>query len=331
MMKYVILLSLSILLSGSFQATWKAQSTQKESNQETIKLSSTLVQVPVIVSDKGGRYVTDLKAKDFHLFEDGVEQEIAFFGSIEEPFHVAIVLDSSGSTAEQLELIKRSAEAFIDSLKANDQAMIISFNDSVQIQCEMTANRDQLKRGIRAIRPGEYTQVYEAVYTAVWEKLNRIEGRKAVILFTDGIDTASSELEEEDTLDAVIESEDILVYPIRYNTRPDVEKRIGRNGTYTMEQVQEKKKELNQVYEDADQYLQQLAALSGGTLQRADDLGDLGKAFAHIADELRQQYLLGYYPSNSAKLLESDNERRLKITVPGRAVKIRVRPSYILK
>src|ERR1051325_11066252 len=105
MLKCVILLSL--LLGGSVPTTVSSQSTQKESNQDTIKLSSTLVQVPVIVSDKGGRYVTDLKAKDFHLFADGVEQEIAFFGSIEEPFHDAILLDSSGSTAEQLELIKR--------------------------------------------------------------------------------------------------------------------------------------------------------------------------------------------------------------------------------
>jgi VWFA-related protein len=327
-MKGIVLLGLLVnfIVTNSVVAQSKQNGSLQE--QETIKLSSTLVQVPVIVSDKGGRYITDLKAKDFKLFEDGVEQEIAFFGSVEEPFRVAILLDSSGSTVEQLEMIKRAAEAFIDNLRPHDEVMVISFNDSVQIQCEMTGNRDVLKRAVRAIRPGEFTQVYEAVYTAVWEKLNKINGRKAVIIFTDGIDTASSEIEEEDTLDAVIESEDVIIYPIRYNTRQDVEKKLTVQGKYSETQIKEKLVELGETYEEADQYLQKLADLSGGILERADSLGDLTKSFAHIADELRQQYLIGYYPSKSTA---SDNDRKLKISLQKGNYKIRARPSYSLK
>lgn len=329
-MKGIVIVLLGLLVNVILPNSLAAQSKQNGSlqEQETIKLSSTLVQVPVIVSDRGGRYITDLKAKDFKLFEDGVEQEIAFFGSVEEPFRVAILLDSSGSTVEQLERIKRAAEAFIDALRPHDEVMVISFNDSVQIQCEMTGNRDVLKRAVRAIRPGEFTQVFEAVYTAVWEKLNEIKGRKAVILFTDGIDTASSEIAEEDTLDAVIESEDIIIYPIRYNTRQDVEKKMAVPGKFSETQLKEKLEELQETYEEADQYLQKLADLSGGILERADSLGDLSKSFAHIADELRQQYLIGYYPTKSTA---SDNDRKLKISVQKGNYKVRARPSYSLK
>jgi VWFA-related protein len=326
----VYVVSCCLILSNAYAI--KAQEKEKKaekSEQETIKLSSTLVQVPVIVSDNGGRYVTDLTLKDFKLFEDGAEQEISFFGSVEEPFQVALLLDSSGSTLEQLEMIKQSALAFIDSLRPHDKVMVISFNDSVQVHCEMTGDRDVLKKAIRAIRTGEYTQVYEAVYTAVWEKLADLSGRKAVILFSDGIDTASSEIEEEDTLDAIIESEDVIVYPIRFNTRQDVEKRLLQSKKYSAATVKEKLLELDKVYKNADAYLKSVSELSGGLLERADDLQDLDKAFAKIANELRQQYLIGYYPTN---LTASDNERKIKVEVnkKGVQVKVRSRPSYHL-
>jgi Ca-activated chloride channel family protein len=303
------------------------QQKEIQQDQEPIKLKSILVQVPVVVSDKGGRYITDLTVKDFQLYEGGKEQEISFFGSIEEPFSVALLLDSSGSTGEQLETIKEAAIAFIDSLRPLDRVMVISFNDSVQIQCEMTGDRDLLKRAVRAIRSGEYTQVFEAVYTAVWEKLAKLKGRKAVILFTDGIDTASSEIVEEDTLDAVIESEDVIIYPIRYGTRRDVEKKVLLSGKYSSAQLQEKQEELNKAYKAADEYLYKLAEYSGGSLERADELGDLGKAFGKIANELRQQYVIGYYPND---LPESDNNRKIKIRVNKNGAKVRARPSYSL-
>jgi Ca-activated chloride channel homolog len=305
----------------------RGQQQKGQADQEPIKLSSTLVQVPVIVSDKGGRYITDLSVKDFQLYEDGKVQEITFFGSIEEPFSVALLLDSSGSTVDQLEKIKEAAMAFIESLRPSDRVLIMSFNDSVQIQCELTGDRDRLKRAIRAIRPGEYTQVFEAVYTAVWEKLTKISGRKAVILFTDGIDTASSEIVEEDTLDAVIESEDVIIYPIRYGTRRDVEKRLLDSGKYPTPQLQAKQEELNKAYQAADEYLRKLADLSGGLVERADELKDLKVAFSNIASELRQQYLIGYYPSD---LTGSDNERKLRVRVNREGAKVRTRPGYSL-
>ncbi|HEV8485884.1 MAG TPA: VWA domain-containing protein [Blastocatellia bacterium] len=288
-----------------------------------LKLETTLVQVPVIVSGSGGRYITDLKKGDFTIFEDGVKQEIEFFGSAEEPFNVALLLDSSGSTLTQLEYIKTSALAFIDNLRDHDRVMVVSFDDSVHVHCDLTSDRERLRRAVEQIKPGEYTQVYEALYTAVWERLQDVEGRKAVILFTDGIDNASSEISIDDTLDAIVESEDVLVYPIRYNTRADVEARMEKR--LQGQKIEEARRQLDRDYRKADEYLQELADLSGGTVQRADQLGDLRAAFARVAEELRHQYVLGYYPANTKK---NDAERKIAVRVSRDGAKIRTRPGY---
>jgi Ca-activated chloride channel family protein len=304
---------------------------QKE--DDSIKLRTTLVQVPVVVSDYGGRYITDLKEKDFSVYEDGVKQDISLFGSIEEPFSVALLLDSSGSTQNQLGVIKQAAHDFMESLRPQDRVLIIVFNDSVEVLCELTSDRELMKRAVGSIRPGEYTQVYEAVYTAVWEKLQDVAGRKALILFTDGIDTASSEINDEDTFDAVVESEDVIIYPIRFSTRADVERKLeskrnsepAGNGGISMVKSSDYLLELDRTYRQADEYLYELAKLSGGVVERADRIADLKLAFSRIADELRHQYVIGYYPANRDK----DNRlRRIDIKVNRPGVKVRSRPGY---
>src|ERR1044072_702397 len=299
---------------------------------EPIKLHTTLAQVPVIVKESGGRYLTDLKRDEFTIYEDGVKQNVEFFGTVEEPFNVALLLDSSGSTAEQLERIKTAALAFIENLRPQDKVMVLEFNDSVRVLCELTGDRKLIERPIGDIKPGDVTQVYEAVYTAVWEKLAEIEGRKAVILFSDGIDTASSEISMEDTLDAIIESEDVIVYPIRYSTRGDVERKLEKKFTIQMatnnekanEDRQKALRELDRSYREADEYLFEMARLSGGVVERADQLTELKAAFVRIADELRRQYLLGYYPPNN----KDDKERRISVKVSRPGAVVRARPGY---
>lgn len=336
------LLSCSVLfLIGWSGALGVAQSQKQpapkpaDADDDPIKLETTLVQVPVIVSDRGGRYVTDLNGTDFAIFEDGVRQKLEFFGSVDEPFTVALCLDSSGSTKEQLDQIKAAALAFVNNLRGRDRVMVISFNDSVEIECDFTSDHEVLRRAINHVRAGEYTQVYEAIYTAVWEKFENVSGRKSVIVFTDGIDTASSEINQDDTLNAIVESEDIIVYPIRYATRADVERKLDRRGALLenvsgsgdpeREKLERSRLELDRVYRKADDYLQELARLSGGVLERADRLVDLEAAFGRIAEELRHQYLLGYYPSNKNR---ADNERRIDVRVNRADLRVRARPGY---
>lgn len=302
-------------------------------DDEPIKLRTTLVQVPVVVSAPGGRYVSDLTQQEFTIFEDGVKQNIELFGSVEEPFSVALLLDSSGSTGAALDQIKSAAMAFIGNLRSHDRVMIVSFNDSVEVLSELTNDPVKLTAAIRSINSGEFTQVYEAVYTAVWERLRDLPGRKAVILFTDGIDTASSEIVEEDTLDAVIESEDIIVYPIRYATRADVEQKletrirsqIAGDTAAQNQKLEQSRNEMDRSYRRADEYLQQLADMSGGIVERADQLGDLKSALGRIAEELRHQYLLAYYPSNRQK---DDRTRKITVRVTRPGAVVRARPAY---
>jgi VWFA-related protein len=326
----LILVSLSLPIP----AQKDRNQTPVHDDEEPIKLGTTLVQVPVTVSEPGGRYVTDLSKGDFSIFEDGVRQRIEFFGSVETPFSVALLLDSSGSTAAQVEQIKAAALVFVDSMRTRDRAMVISFNDSVQIQCELTGDRETLRRAVSSIVPGEFTQVYEAVYTAVWEKLQAVDGRKAVIVFTDGIDTASSEIAEEDTLDAVIESEDVIMYPIRYSTRPDVERKMetrirssvaAKGNDAMLDELARSRREIDRTYRKADEYLNQLAEMSGGIVERADSLQDLKGAFGRIAEELRRQYLLGYYPTNREK---DARDRKIAVEVLRPGIKVRARPAY---
>ncbi|MEW6129122.1 MAG: VWA domain-containing protein [Acidobacteriota bacterium] len=318
------------------------QKNQGSSDDEPVKLQTTLVQVPVIVKDRTERYLTDLKKSEFKLFENGIEQEVTFFGTVEEPFNVALLIDSSGSTVEKLNQIKAAASAFIETLRPHDRVMVMEFNDSVTIHAEMTGNRDALHQAISRIQPGEFTQVYEAVYTAVWERLANMKGRKAVILFSDGIDNASTELDEEDTFAAITESEDVIVYPIRYNTREDVEHKLElkyANQVLLPEQArattanltvkkpptfEEALRDLDRTYRQADEYLYELARLSGGVVERADRLTDLQSAFGRIADELRKQYLIGYYPKDE----KSEIDRRIVVKVTRPDARVRARPGY---
>ena len=305
----------------------------QEKQEDLIKLGTTLVQVPVVVSDFGGRYITDLGEKDFTVYEDGIKQQISYFGSTEEPFTVALLLDSSGSTQAQLAMIKQAAQAFVDNLRPQDRVLIIVFNDSVDVVCELTNDKYLMSRAIERIRPGEFTQVYEAVYTAVWERLQDVEGRKALILFTDGIDTASSEISDEDTFDAVVESEDVIVYPIRFSTRGDVEAKLGArresklggDGKSDAEKSSNYILELDRAYRRADEYLYELAKLSGGVVARADRITDLKSAFGKIAEELRHQYVIGYYPTNKEK---SSLMHKIDIKVSRPSMKVRFRPGY---
>jgi VWFA-related protein len=296
---------------------------------DVIRLGTTLVEVPVTVREIGGRYITNLKKEDFRLYEDGVEQQIEFFGTVDERFSVVLLIDSSGSTASQLEIIKTSATAFLEEVRGQDQVAVISFNDSVTVLSELTQNREVLKEAIQAIMPGEYTQVYEGVYTAVWEKLADVKGRKAVVIFSDGIDTGSTEINKEDTLDAIVESEDVLVYPIRYNTKVDVMRKLEPKwGKLNRLERQEKIADLDNKYKEADEYLEELARLSGGGLENANRLSDLRPALMRIANELRQQYTVGYYVKNTE---DKKRERGISVRVNRVGVIVRTRPTLAVR
>jgi VWFA-related protein len=188
---------------------------------ETVRVETNLVTVPVIVSDRGDIYLSDLKREEFTVFEDGVKQEISFFATVTEPFHVVLMIDNSASTQEKLGMIQQAAISFTEQLQEADRVKVISFDDRARHLCDFTSDRAVLQGAIRATRPGRGTRLYDAVAVGL-KALQRIKGRKAVVIFTDGVDSYS-EYESYSQNVRLLEESGIIVYPIRYDTRADVE------------------------------------------------------------------------------------------------------------
>src|SRR6185295_11845409 len=130
-------------------------SAQKTSNDDPIKVRTTLVSVPAVVSDRQERYVAGLKAADFKLYEDGIEQPISFFETTEEPLNVAVLVDTSLSTRPVLDDIKKAAQDFIKELRLKDRAMVLSFDRDVHSLSSLTSDHKALEHAIKDAEIGE--------------------------------------------------------------------------------------------------------------------------------------------------------------------------------
>ncbi len=194
---------------------------------ETLKTDTDLVTVPVIASDHSGIYIADLRQEEFSITEDDVPQQIAFFGKVAAPFHVVLMLDTSSSTKDKLKQIQEAASVFVQQLQPADRVKVISFDDRVKDHNEFTSNRDVLNKAIYDTRPGEGTKVYDAVELAL-NTIRKIRGRKAMVIFTDGVDWHSDGATFDGTL-RWLDEEGVVVYPIRYDTRATTEQ-IARDG-----------------------------------------------------------------------------------------------------
>ncbi len=183
--------------------------------------------MPVVVTTRGGEYVADMRQEEFSVFEDGAEQQVAFFATITQPFHVVLLLDTSGSTEEKIGLIRRSAIAFVAELQRADRVRVISFDDEVRVlNTEFTGDQAEMRRAIDSIRPGKGTRLYDAMQLT-FNLLKPVQGRKAVVIFTDGVDYRSHEYNYGNNIRALEES-DVIVYPIRYETRAETERLARR-------------------------------------------------------------------------------------------------------
>lgn len=197
------------------------QSKPDQKDADAVKLGTTLVTVPVIASDRNDIYIPDLRKEEFSVAEDGVNQDLVFFATVKEPFHVVLMLDTSASTQEKLGQIQRAAIAFVEQLQPADRVKVISFDDDVRDLNDFTSDRSVLKRAIQQAHPGKGTRLYDAFRLAL-QNLSDEEGRKAIVLFTDGVDWHSLSTSYEDNLRALEES-GVIVYPIRYDTRAETE------------------------------------------------------------------------------------------------------------
>ncbi len=304
--------------SGDTAAT--ASPTISNDGEEVVRVETNLVTIPVSVFDRHGLYVPNLKKEDFKIFEDGKEQQIEYFGTSEKPFTVVLLLDTSPSTEYEIDEIRAAATAFVDQLKPHDKVMVIEFDGNVHVLAEATGDRPTIYKAIKKADFGGGTALYDAVTFSLNQKLRSITGRKAIVLFTDGVDTASTKSNYETTL-ALAEEADSLIFPIYYNTYDATRADAGiwgppPPGTTAREYAVGKK------------YIEELAAYTGGRVFRPEATpGGLKAAFEGIAEELRRQYNIGYIPSEDGR---PGQRKQIKVRVNRPNLVLRARDSYIV-
>ena len=312
---------------------------------DVVRIDTNLVTVPVSVLDRDGRFISDIQREQFHVFENGVEQKLAYFESTEKPFTVALLLDTSGSTVFHLWEIKEAAVNFAKQLRPQDRVLIVTFDNLVMLLTEATNDLKVVTEVVqRNAITGLSTRLYDAIDLVIKARLNKIDGRKAIVVFSDGVDTASYQATYKSTLREV-EELDALIYPVQYDTTDFVDAQTRTNTTIVTTTLsssrfppQSSSQELYGTtkasgpgtaigdYQLADQYLHQLAAKTGGRLYTANDRTQLSQAFSKIAEELRHQYSLGYYPQTT---LQSGERREIRVRVDQPSVAVRARDSYV--
>lgn len=358
---------------------------------DVVKVETTLISIPVSVMDRDGKYIPNLTKDDFHVWEDGVEQKVAYFASTEKPFTVALVIDTSASTRYKIEEIQDAAIAFVNQLRPDDKVMVVSFDDKIRVLAQPTSDRSMLRNAILETRIGSGTRLYDAMDQVINKELSRIDGRKAIVLFTDGVDTTSKHASSEDNIRDAEESGD-LIYPVEYDTSGDMgvfggggsRRGGGRNypngggGNYPNGGGGNNRNgngggggifdilgailngggsypsgggypggggggnrrngrggwpgrggggNSGGEYQLADQYLHDLARVSGARLYDAEQQ-NLTVAFQSVAEELRRQYSLGYYPT---KPPQAGERRNIKVRVNQPELVVRTRDSYVFQ
>ena len=366
-----------------------AQDPQKpEDDQTPVRLNSTLVQVPAIVTDRGGKFVTDLAKADFTVFEDGKRQEVALFTAVKQPFNAVLVLDTSNSAQDRLRAIQNTAATFTRALATGDRMMVIAFDNEVRELTDLTGDQKELESAIRGVESGFGKLLYEALVRAL-DKLRDQEGRRAVILFSDGVDMKSIEATAEKTMQ-LAEEVGAVVYVVRFDTRwyteaearkqeanrpkkrlpfevdgriplppdyggpdvtsdspeipspqkPKIEIEVGpprqppvvydpgSRSPMSLPQPRDAdpiSDNLDKLYGEADQFMLTITSRTGGRVYQAETFDNTRAAFAAIADELHNLYVLGYYPSAPRR----DNKlHKLKVEVARKNVLVRARSAY---
>jgi VWFA-related protein len=178
--------------------------------------------VPVTAVGADGRYVSDLRKDDFTIFENDTPQNVVLFGGVSEPVSVVLLLDTSTSTQDKLGEIRRAALGFVNELQTHDRVKLITFDDQVTEVNDFTADRAGIKAAILKAHSGYGTKFYDAMNVAL-ESVKEIDGRKAIVIFSDGVDYRSDYASAESTQRS-LEDEGVVVYPIRFNTRVAAEK-----------------------------------------------------------------------------------------------------------
>jgi Ca-activated chloride channel homolog len=356
---------LTLILTSQFAVF--AQDQQPRDQDEPIRLKTDLVTVTASVTGAGVSPIKSLKAEDFAIYEDGVKQKIAHFAATEEPFTLLLLLDISGSTRDEIALIKRAARNFLGELRFDDRVGVIAFSREVEMIAEFTDPRAQVSSAIDGIATTEGeegyrfttntgTSFYDALFLAVEESpLKQVEGRKAIVCMSDGVDS-TSKMKFKD-IAPLAEKSEASVYFLELNTEQEtlqgllkpksdpgyvnfsksqIDRYYAEHDPESIERFRPREtlspetiREINAgLYKLSRRELRALGERTGGRVYPVNTLTDLTGVYKQVADDLRSQYSIGYYPSN--KSLDG-RWRAIRVETRVREATVRARSGYWAK
>jgi len=250
------------------------------SAQPSFRADSNLVVIPVSVTDTLNRFVLGLSKDDFKVFDDGVEQPIAHFSGEDVPLSIGLVFDISGSMDYKLSTSAEAAANFLKTLNPNDEAFLVEFNDKPDLKVPFTGQTQAIRAALENLQPNGLTALLDAVKFALNEMKKAKNPRKAVVVISDGGDNHSNYTAAQ--IEALVREADVEIYAMGVF-----------DPLFTMAITPE---EIT-----GPRLLSEIATQTGGRAFAASMAGDLPSVAARIAVELRNQYVLGYYPKNQAR------------------------------
>jgi len=270
--------------------------------QPTFRAGTQVVSLFVTVQDVQRRLIPDLTQDEFQVFDNDKPQPVVYFDNSVHPISVVVMLDTSGSMTLTIDLLKQAAEQFVIRLLPEDKARVGAFNDKIQINAKWSNDRDQLVTDIKDLDYGNGTRLWDAVGTAL-DELKSIEGRRVIVVFTDGDDTESKTM----SLGKVIERarvDEVMIYAIGLESRYAIDGRV----TVTK----------------PDSGLRKVADETGGGYFELKKTADLAPTFTKVAQELHSQYVIGFTPT---QLDNRVHKLAVKMKQPGMTA--RARRSYL--
>ncbi len=248
--------------------------------QASFRADSNLVVIPVSVTDPLNRFVLGLRKQDFRVFDDGVEQPVAHFSGEDVPLSIGLAYDISGSMDFKLTTSRDAAELFLKALNPSDEAFLVVFNDKVDLAAAFTTQPQEIRTALEAAQPGGLTALLDAVKFSLNEMKKAKNARKAIVIISDGGDNHSTYTPAQ--IEALVREADVEIYAMGVFD-PLLSLAL------TPEEV------------SGPRLLSEIAAQTGGRAFAATVSSDLTSVAARIAIELRNQYVLSYYPKNQAR------------------------------
>ena len=274
---YFLCVACAVVASALFSGAAPAQTDQAAS---TFRADTNLVVIPVAVTDTLNRFVLGLEKADFHLIEDGVEQNVAHFSGEEAPLSVGLVFDESGSMDYKLRTSRDAAAQLLKTLNKDDEAFLVEFGDNAKLSVGFTAQIEEIQKALKNAQPGGLTAMLDAINAGLHEMKKAKNPRKAIVIVSDGGDNHSKYTSAE--IESLVRAADVQVYAMGV-FEPALPFGL------TPEEI------------SGPRLLSEIATQTGGRAFSAALNSDLPSVAARIAVELRNQYVLAYYPKNQAR------------------------------